>query len=121
MKYRIRRLTPVECERLQGFPDGWTDIGEYEANGKKQNSSDSKRYRALGNSIAVNCWDGVLHRIADRCTEKTMASLFDGIGGFPLVWNQYGTTVWTSEIDSFCDAVTKRRFAADDSRRNTTD
>ena len=38
----IRRLTPLECERLQGFPDGWTDI---------PNASDSARYKALGNSV----------------------------------------------------------------------
>ena len=41
----IRRLTPLECERLQGFPDGWTDI---------PGASDSARYKALGNSVY---WD----------------------------------------------------------------
>lgn len=46
--YIVRRLTPTECERLQGFPDGWTDI---EVNGKE--ASDSVRYKALGNSMAV--------------------------------------------------------------------
>ena len=40
--YLIRRLTPLECERLQGFPDGWTDIPD---------ASDSARYKALGNSV----------------------------------------------------------------------
>ena len=40
----IRRITPLECERLQGFPDGYTDI---------EGASDSKRYKALGNSMAV--------------------------------------------------------------------
>ena len=44
----VRRLTPTECERLQGFPDGWTDV-EYK--GKK--APDGKRYKALGNSMAV--------------------------------------------------------------------
>ena len=44
----VRRLTPVECERLQGFPDGWTAEGE---NGKKM--SDSARYKALGNAVSV--------------------------------------------------------------------
>lgn len=43
--YLIRRLTPLECERLQGFPDGWTDIPD---------ASDSARYKALGNSVY---WD----------------------------------------------------------------
>ena len=51
----IRRLTPLECERLQGFPDGWTDI---------PNASDSSRYKALGNSVAIPCVDYVLFGIA---------------------------------------------------------
>ena len=51
----IRRLTPLECERLQGFPDGWTDI---------PNASDSSRYKALGNSVAIPCVDYVLQGIA---------------------------------------------------------
>mgnify|MGYP002511006513 FL=1 len=46
----VRRLTPVECERLQGYPDGWTACGK---NGEPV--SDTKRYRMLGNSIAVPC------------------------------------------------------------------
>ena len=48
----IRRLTPLECERLQGFPDGWTDI---------PGASDSARYKALGNSVAIPCVDFVMH------------------------------------------------------------
>ena len=51
----IRRLTPLECERLQGFPDGWTGI---------PNASDSSRYKALGNSVAIPCVDYVLQGIA---------------------------------------------------------
>lgn len=50
----IRRLTPLECERLQGFPDGWTDL---------PGASDSARYRALGNSVAIPCVKFVLGRI----------------------------------------------------------
>lgn len=50
----VRRLTPLECERLQGFPDGWTDIGEWvDSKGKKHKEADSPRYKALGNSIAI--------------------------------------------------------------------
>lgn len=49
-KYRVRRLTPTECERLDGFPDGWTSYGE---NGKE--ITDAARYTALGNSIAIPC------------------------------------------------------------------
>ena len=55
MGKRIRRLTPLECERLQGFPDGWTDI---------PGASDSARYKALGNSVAIPCVDFVLRGIA---------------------------------------------------------
>ena len=51
----IRRLTPLECERLQGFPDHWTDI---------PGASDSARYKALGNSVAIPCVDFVLRGIA---------------------------------------------------------
>ncbi len=50
----VRRLTPTECERLQGFPDGWTDLGEWtDSKGKKHKQTDGVRYRALGNSFAV--------------------------------------------------------------------
>lgn len=52
--YVVRRLTPVECERLQGFPDGWTDIGEWvDSKGKTRSATDGARYKALGNSFAV--------------------------------------------------------------------
>lgn len=53
--YDIRRLTPLECERLQGFPDGWTDI---------PGASDSARYKALGNSVAIPCVEFIMSRIA---------------------------------------------------------
>lgn len=108
----VRRLTPLECERLQGYPDGWTDIGEWvDSKGKKHISSDSARYKALGNSIALPPWRFVLGRLIRYCEEKTMASLFDGIGGFPLIWGELGgETVWASEIEEFPIAVTKRRF-----------
>ena len=48
-QYVVRRITPVEAERLQGFPDGWTDI---EYNGRP--APDTLRYKALGNSMTVN-------------------------------------------------------------------
>lgn len=109
----VRRLTPLECERLQGYPDGWTDIGEWvDSKGKKHISSDSARYKALGNSIALPPWRYVLGKLIRYCEEKTMASLFDGIGGFPLIWGELGgETLWASEIEEFPIAVTKRRFA----------
>ena len=115
-EYIVRRLTPTECERLQGFPDGWTDIGDYtDSNGKKKKSSDTARYRALGNSIALPPWRWVLSRLCRQCkTPATMGSLFDGIGGFPLIWeeiNGKGSCLWASEIEEFPIAVTKIRFS----------
>lgn len=114
--YCVRRMTPLECERLQGFPDGWTDLGEWmDSKGKcHKESTDSERYKALGNSIALPPWLYVLQRLTVCCgTERTMASLFDGIGGFPLLWeslNGSGSCVWASEIEEFPMAVTKRHF-----------
>lgn len=112
----VRRLTPLECERLQGYPDGWTDIGAWtDSNGKlHKESSDSARYKALGNSIALPPWAWVLKRLC-ACYERTatMASLFDGIGGFPLIWerlNGPGSCLWASEIEEFPIAVTQQRF-----------
>ena len=112
----VRRLTPLECERLQGFPDGWTDIGPWTDSAGKlhKESSDSARYKALGNSIALPPWAWVLKRLC-ACYERdaTMASLFDGIGGFPLIWerlNGPGSCLWASEIEEFPIAVTRRRF-----------
>lgn len=114
-KNKIRRLTPLECERLQGFPDGWTDIGEWvDSKGKKHDSSDSARYKALGNSVALPFWRFLCKRISAQYERTaTMASLFDGIGGFPLVWEEFngkGTAVWASEIEEFPIAVTKYHF-----------
>jgi DNA (cytosine-5)-methyltransferase 1 len=116
--YIVRRLTPLECERLQGYPDGWTDIGEWvDSNGKKRQTSDAARYKALGNSIALPPWKWVLKRLC-ACYERdaTMASLFDGIGGFPYLWEQLngkGTCLWASEIEEFPIAVTKVRIGGD--------
>ena len=113
--YIVRRLTPLECERLQGYPDGWTDIGDYtDTNGKKGKSSDASRYKALGNSIALPSWKWVLKRLCSHYErDATMASLFDGIGGFPLIWEQLngkGSCLWASEIEELPIAVTKRRI-----------
>jgi site-specific DNA-cytosine methylase len=115
IRYIVRRLTPLECERLQGFPDGFTDIGEWiDSKGKKRKTTDANRYKALGNSIALPSWKWVLKRISAQYErDATMVSLFDGIGGFPILWEQIngtGTCLWASEIEDFCVAVTKRRF-----------
>ena len=111
----VRRLTPLECERLQGFPDGWTGIGDWvDSKGKKRKTTDSARYKALGNSIALPPWKWVLKRLcAQYERDATMASLFDGIGGFPLIWEQLngkGSCLWASEIEEFPMAVTKKHF-----------
>lgn len=112
---KVRRLTPLECERLQGFPDGWTDIGDWvDSRGKNRKTTDSARYKALGNSIALPPWKWVLKRLcAQYERDATMASLFDGIGGFPLIWEQLngkGSCLWASEIEEFPMAVTRKRF-----------
>ena len=115
LRYIVRRLTPLECERLQGYPDGWTDIGEWvDSKGKTRQTSDAARYKALGNSIALPPWKWVLKRIC-ACYERdaTMASLFDGIGGFPYLWEQFngkGSCLWASEIEEFPMPVTKARI-----------
>ena len=61
----IRRLTPLECERLQGFPDGWTHI---------EGASDSPRYKALGNSVAIPCVEHVMRGIATVLRSEAMNS-----------------------------------------------
>ena len=111
----VRRLTPMECERLQGFPDHWTDIGEWiDEKGKKHKDADSPRYKALGNSIALPFWDWMLRRMARYLPEgATLGSLFDGIAGFPLIWERIhgkSTARWASEIEPFPIAVTKKWF-----------
>lgn len=118
LQWIVRRLTPVECERLQGFPDGWTDIGEwFDENGKKHKPADSPRYKALGNSIALPQWYWIFQKMKPYIGENpTLGSLFDGIGGFPLVFESMygdGTAIWGSEIEPFCVAVTKKHFPED--------
>ena len=111
----VRRLTPLECERLQGFPCGWTDIGEWtDSKGKKHKEADSPRYKALGNSIATPFWFWLLRRISAQYERPaTLGSLFDGISGFCLCWercNGSGSALWASEIEEFCIAVCKKHF-----------
>ena len=181
VRYIVRRLTPLECERLQGYMDGWTllpqiedmTVDEYEfwkhalleramregraranevglievwqfvdgdvdEDGEWINThkpykhktkaqmvswynrmieADSSRYKALGNSIAIPPWKWVLKRLcAFYERDATMASLFDGIGGFPYIWEQLngkGSCLWASEIEEFPMAVTRLRFGGD--------
>lgn len=59
-QYAVRRLTPLECERLQGLPDGYTLIDD-------KSCSDSARYKALGNGMAQPCADFIIKRIIEEC------------------------------------------------------
>lgn len=120
IRWIVRRLTPTECERLQGYPDGWTDLGSWiDSKGKTHKDADTPRYKALGNSIALPQWYYVLGGISDRLPDDaTLGSLFDGIGGFPYVWAQLHAgrkelCVWASEIEEFPIAVTKKWFAGE--------
>ena len=102
----MRRLTPLEEERLQGFPDGWTNIPE---------ATDAKRYKALGNSLCLPFWEWLADRFVKTGNVKTIGSLFDGIAGFPLCFKKAGAeTRWVSEIDPFPNAVCKFHFGDED-------
>ena len=109
----VRRLTPTECGRLQGYPDGWLDVGEWtDSKGKKHKEADAPKYKAAGNSIAIPFWAWLAERICGEYEgDVKMASLFDGIGGFPLAFSRAGAEpVWASEIEEFPIAVTKKHF-----------
>ena len=111
----VRRLTPLECTRLQGFPDGWVDIGDWtDEKGRVHKEADAPKHKALGNSIALPFWRWMFGRMAAYLPEgATLGSLFDGIGGFPLCWESIhgaGTARWASEIEEFPIAVTKQHF-----------
>lgn len=111
----VRRLTPLECTRLQGYPDGWVDIGDWtDEKGKKHKDADRPKYKALGNSIALPFWDWMLRRMARYLPEgATLGSLFDGISGFNVCWARiHGAECcrWSSEIEQFPIAVTKKHF-----------
>ena len=119
MIHTVRRLTPLECTRLQGYPDGWVDIGDWtDENGKLHKECDTPKYKALGNSIALPFWDWLLGRIADEYDRPaTLGSLFDGISGFPLSHERHngrGTALFSSEIEPFCIAVAKKHFGDED-------
>lgn len=114
----VRRLTPLECTRLQGFPDGWVDIGDWtDEQGRVHKEADAPKYKALGNSIALPFWRWMFDRMAAYLPDgATIGSLFDGIGGFPLCWESIhgkGTAIWASEIEPFAIAVTKHHFGGD--------
>lgn len=71
-RWVVRRLTPTECERLQGFPDGWTDIGDWvDSKGKTRKTTDGNRYKALGNSFAVP----VVRWLGERIERTNMSEI----------------------------------------------
>lgn len=131
----VRRLTPLECSRLQGFPEkvdedgkiiGWVDIGDWvDTQGKVHKEADTPKYKALGNSIAVGYannqsgfWMILMKRISAQYERSaTLGSLFDGIAGFPLAWARYNGAEncrWASEIEEFPIAVCKKHFGDED-------
>lgn len=148
-KYIVRRLTPLECSRLQGLPDDFADVPAYEdvsdgelnfwrevwaewaeINGKKPKTdnqirkwlqapvSESNQYQIYGNGIALPQWVWVLGRISEKLGKDhpTMASLFDGSGSFPLIWeaiNGNGTAVWSSEVNPEAVRVSRYRIGGD--------
>ena len=148
-KYIVRRLTPLECSRLQGLPDDFADVPAYEdvsdreldfwrevwaewaeINGKNPKTdkqirkwlqapiSESNQYQIYGNGIALPQWVWVLGRISEKLGKDhpTMASLFDGSGSFPLIWeaiNGNGTTVWSSEVNPEAVRVSRYRIGGE--------
>lgn len=148
-RYIIRRLTPLECSRLQGLPDDFANVPAYEdvsdseldfwrgawaewaeINGKKPKTdkqirkwlqepvSESNQYQIYGNGIALPQWVWVLGRISEKLGKDhpTMASLFDGSGSFPLIWeaiNGKGTAVWSSEVNPEAIRVSRYRIGGD--------
>lgn len=109
----VRRLTPKECERLQGMPDNWSKYG-IDEKGEVYELSDSARYRLQGNGIATPFWRYLLKRISAQYERTpTLGSLFDGQGSFPMIWeeiNGKSTAIWSSEIDKNAVAVCKYHF-----------
>jgi len=124
-EYIVRRLTPLECTRLQSFPDDWLMIGDWvDSKGKTKKVADSAMYKALGNSIALPFWYQLLGNITEKLRTDcpwienfTLGSLFDGIGGFPLCWAKHNgkdSVLWNSEIEEFPEAVTTYHFGDED-------
>jgi DNA (cytosine-5)-methyltransferase 1 len=101
--YTVRRITPLEAERCQGLPDGYTNI---------PGASDTARYRAIGNAIALPQWRFVLDGIYRQLSPgATLGSLFDGISCFPWIWRELrGRPLWACEIDPFCVRVSEYHF-----------
>lgn len=120
VKSIVRRLTPLECERLQGMPDNWSKYGLDES-GNVYELSDSARYRLQGNGIATPWWKWLCKRISAQYEQTpTMGSLFDGQGSFPMIWeeiNGKGSALWSSEIEKHAIAVAKYHFPESEEQR----
>jgi DNA-cytosine methyltransferase len=106
----IRKLTPIECERLQTLPDNYTAIGIFD--GKEKPISNTQRYKMLGNGWTVDVVAHILSFIPETYLH-TVVSLFDGIscGQVALeragkIYNQY----YASEIDKYAIAVTQKNY-----------
>lgn len=119
----VRRLTPLECERLQGMPDDWSKYGTDE-NGNVYELSDSARYKIQGNGICTPFWRWLLLRISAQYERPaTLGSLFDGQASFPMLWeniNGKGTAVWSSEIDKNAAAVARYHFPESEANYDET-
>jgi len=109
----LRRLTPLECERLQGVPDNWSKYGINEK-GEVYELPDSARYKLQGNGIATPFWKWMMKRISAQYERTpTLGSLFDGQATFPMIWesiNGKGSALWSSEIEKHAIAVAKYHF-----------
>jgi site-specific DNA-cytosine methylase len=106
----VRRLTPRECERLQGFPDDWTCIPW---RGKSpQDCPDGPRYKALGNSMAVPCMAWIGKRIAAQHEGQVRyLSVCSGIEAASVAWEPLG---WEpaafAEVEKFPSAVLEHHW-----------
>ncbi len=121
----IRRLTEIECERLQGFPDDWTKFGIYEKQvwiNKKEKTfkiiegvqeiSRTQRYKLCGNAVTVDVVELVASKL-DKEQEIVLVSLFSGIDGFALGLTRVGFKIthhYFSEIDKHAIANAKYNF-----------
>ena len=116
----VRRLMPIECERLQGMPDDWSKYGVNEK-GETYELPDSARYKLNGNGIATPFWRYLMKRISAQYERTpTMGSLFDGQASFPMIWegiNGSGSAVWSSEIDKHAVSVAKYHFPDDEASK----
>lgn len=95
----VRRLTPTETLRLQGFPDWWLDLDPP--------LSDSAKYRMVGNAVTCSVAAWIARRVKLACPElETFGELFAGIGGFGVGFERAGfRPVWQVEIDPACRRV----------------